>query len=212
LGNIFTADVQNDKLVQKIVKVYPLDKSFIENDEVMSLIKLDDSTYGKIKIDEIEKKLVENPFISRAEVYKDLNNHLYAYVEQYQPIARIIGKKSYYLDKEGEKRPLSKHYTENVILVFGDFNNQQLKEVHDLVSNIIQDSLLKEIITEIHVKQNKYIFKVKKMQAEVIFGEPDKQEDKLDKLKAIYLYMQKNKLENKYQKINLIYNNQVVCN
>ena len=212
LGSFFSWELRKDKLKQKRVVLHPMDKRFIEEEEVMSLIKLQDSEMGKVSIESIEKKLEKNPYISKAEVYKDLNNNLYADIEQYKPIARIIGTESYYIDINGEKCPLSKHYTENAILVFGNFNKKQLNEVYKLVKHIKKDPLLNEIITEIHFKNTKYILRTKDLKADVIFGKTENFSMKLDKLKAMYMYLTHHKLNKKYHQINLEYNKQVVCN
>lgn len=212
LGKIFSADIQKDLVKEKRVFLYPVDKSFIEEGEIMKSINLEDSIWGHIKVKNIENNLMKNPYVAGAEVFKDLNGRLYAYIEQYHPVARVIGNKSYYIDDHGKKRPLSKHYTENVLLVFGNPGKEQTREIYELAALINEDPLLKEIITEIHLKNRRYLLKTKDLKAAVLFGDTLDKKEKFDKLKAIYLYLTKNKLNKKYQKINLIYNNQVVCN
>jgi len=212
LGAFFSNQMTKDVLKQKAVIISPQDKRFIEDNEVMALINPKDSLLGRIDIQKIEEKLVANPYIANAEVYKDLNNHLYASIEQYKPIARIIGQNSYYLDINGHKRPLSKHYTENVILVFGNINQKQQSEIYELIKKINKDSLLSKIVTEIWVKKGKYTLKTKNLPAQIILGDTNDISTKLDKLKIIYLYLIQHKLNHKYHRLNLEYNKQVVCN
>ncbi len=212
LGSFFSMQMDKDVLKEKTVVLFPQDKRFIEENEVMKLLKTKDSLLGKIDIKKMEEKLVKNPYIAKAEVYKDLNNKLYAYIEQYKPIARIIGKQSYYIDIEGKKRPLSKHYTENVILVFGNPNAKEKKEIFYLLKQINEDAMLKNIITEIHLGKEKYLLKTNNLPAQIIFGNTNDSQQKFEKLKAIYSYLINHKLANKYRHINLKYNKQVVCN
>ncbi len=212
LGMFFSSDLQKDLIKQKKVELYPLDKRFIKDEEVLSLLNFKDSVFGKLSVDKIEQKLLTNPYVSNAEVYIDLNNHLYAYVEQYQPIARVIGSKSYYIDREGKTRPLSKHYTENVLLIFGNLNNQKQKEIYRLVKKINSDEILSKIVTEIHVKSDNYYLRTKDLASEIEFGTMNEADEKFEKLKAIYLYLTKHKFNKKYHQLNLTYHNQVVCN
>ncbi len=212
LGSYFSTDLKEDVLTQKKVVLHPFDKRFIEDEEVLALLKLKDSSLSKIKVEEIEKKLITNPYIANAEVYMDLNNRLYAYIEQYQPVARIIGRNSYYIDKDGNKKPLSKHYTENVILVFGNLSAKQQKEVYELIQKINADPVLKEIVTEIHLNNGRYSLRTQALSGNILFGDLNNSEEKLEKLKAIYAYLTKKKLHKKYHQLNLTYHNQVVCN
>jgi len=191
-----------------VVKILPENKSFIKADEVAKSLHITDSAAIDIKY--FEEKLSKNKFINKAEVYRDLNGNLIAEVTQYKPIARVLGTNSYYLDENGHKRPLSHHYTENVVLIYGDISQKQQKNVVDLVKQIHQDELLNDIVSEIHIKPYGYNFRIKGIKAKFVLNN-DVYEAQLHKLKVMYVYLKKHRLVNKYQQIDLRYNKQVVC-
>lgn len=208
LGGVFSTRLHQEKLQASIVKVFPEDKSFIRADEVAKALHITDSAAIDIKY--FEEKLSKNKFIDKAEVYLDLNGNLIAEVTQYKPIARVQGANSYYLDENGEKRPLSHHYTENVVLVYGDINQKEQKKIVQMVKQIHQDKLLNDIVSEIHLKSYGYNFRIKGFKAKFVLNS-EQFEAQLHKLKVIYVYLKKHQLVNKYQQIDLRYNEQVVC-
>jgi len=212
LGEVFSLRLNHEKILSKKVIISPIDKNFIEQNEVLKLLNFKDTLLGNIDITKLEKKLKNNKFIANAQVYKDLNNNVFAYIEQYKPIARVISSTSYYIDKDGIKRPLSNHYTENVILVFGNLDKNKQKQVYQLLKKIINDNILKELITEVHIDNyGNYKLRLKNFSPTISFGNNKNIGEKFIKLKAIYSYLTKYKLFKKYKKINLEYNNQVVC-
>ena len=212
LGKWFSQKFENEKIHDTKVLVYPLDKNFIQVNEIKKMINYKDSILGHIDISQLENQLKKNRFVARAEVYKDLNNNVYAYVEQFTPIARVMGDKSYYIDSQANKRPLSDHYTENVILVFGNPNEKKIQDIYHLIEKINADVFLKEKITEIHLNnQGDYLLKAMDFNPEVYFGDIKNIQKKLNKLKTILLFLKKNHLSNKYVKIDLSFDNQIVC-
>ena len=208
LGGVFNMRLHQEKLQASVVKILPENKSFIKADEVAKSLHITDSATIDIKY--FEEKLSKNKFINKAEVYRDLNGNLIAEVTQYKPIARVLGTNSYYLDENGHKRPLSHHYTENVVLIYGDISQKQQKNVVDLVKQIHQDELLNDIVSEIHIKPYGYNFRIKGIKAKFVLNN-DAYEAQLHKLKVMYVYLKKHRLVNKYQQIDLRYNKQVVC-
>ncbi len=211
LGGYFNAVSQKERIKIKQIYVYPMDKSFILPQEVAKLIPVKDSVYKNIDIVKLERQLEQNDYISDAEVYKDLNGHLVAEVVQYHPIARVIEKTSYYIDNQGNKKPLSDHYTENVILVFGSLNTNNQAAVIDLIRQIDDDKNLKAIVSEIHVNGQKVWLKTDKLSADIKIDIHQDIEQQLEKLKAIYTYLVKTHHQNKYQNIDLRFENQAVC-
>jgi len=207
LGSFFSFKLKKEKLSKQIVHVFPVDKHFIESDEVQKILQVKDSINGLNDVSYFEKKLMQNKYIAHADVYKDLNGRLIADVTQYHPVARVMGNKSYYIDLEGKNRPLSKHYTENVMLIYGDVHKENEKEVLFLVQKITNDKLLRKAVTEIHIKSNAYRLALKDVSTVFVMNNIDQ----LFKLKAMYAYLKKNTLDNKYQQIDLRFKKQAVC-
>lgn len=211
LGRYFDILLDNENMSSMNLEIYPQEKNFIEVDEIRKLIKIQDSSLKKIDVKSLENKLEKNAYISNAEVYKDLNDHVVAEIEQYHPMARVLGETSYYIDVSGTKKPLSNHYTEHVMLVFGELTGDNQKEVIRLIQMIDNDRILKEMISEIHLKNNHIRLKTDGLKADIIIDLKGNLEKELYKLKAIYAYLNKEKLENKYQQIDLRYEKQAVC-
>ncbi len=212
LGGIFSQRLDKEVLKTKRVVISPIDKNFIEADEILKMMNFDDSISGKIDIEKLENHLSKNKFVANVEVYKDLNANVYAYVQQYTPIARVIGKTSYYIDIEGKKRPLSKHYTENVMLVFGNLDNEAQKNVFGLLKKIKKDKILNRKIAEIHyINKDDYRLRLEGFKPVIKLGNLENIDDKFKKLKAIYAYIIQKNMKQKYAEIQLKYKNQIVC-
>ena len=211
LGKYFDSLYRKEKLSAMELRIFPMEKNFIETDEVRKMIRINDSTLQNINVVDLEKNLEKNEYIGNAEVYKDLNGRVYAEIEQYQPIARILGNKSYYIDISGEKKPLSQHYTEHVVLVFGELESDNKKPIIDLIKKINNDNILKDIISEIHSNGKNLWLKTVNLSAKIKIDLYQNVDHQLNKLKIIYAYLTKNQLENKYQNIDLRYENQAVC-
>lgn len=211
LGSYFDSLYQNEEITTK-VHIYPMEKTFIMQDEVIDLIKSENNISKNIKVDSLEILLEQNGYIKNAEVYKDLNGHLIAEVEQYKPIARVISNTSYYLDENGNKKPLSKHYTEKVILIYGNINTYQKEKVIELIKLIHDDTFLNTIVSEIHLNKENIWLITDKLTADINIDLNENIKNQLYKLKAIYTYLVKKKLTKKYRHIDLQYKNQAVCN
>jgi cell division protein FtsQ len=211
VGKYFNTIADKDVINETEVYVFPLDKTFIIPKDIEKTLP----KKKNISIDDIEKleqKLEENDYIAQAEIYKNLNGKLIAEVTQYKPIARVIkGNKSYYIDIKGLKKPLSKYYTENVVLIYGDVNKTNNKEILSIIKTIYKDKILNQIISEIHIKNDKIYLKTNDLSAKITLDKSRNIKNQLNKLKAIYAYLIKNKQVQKYQSIDLSYHNQAVC-
>jgi len=211
LGKYFDYRWQNTSIQSSRLQILPLDKSFIEPDELQAFFSIKDSTQAKVDVGQIEARLQKNDYISSAEVYKDLNGNLVVSVEQYHPIARVIGTKSYYIDEQGKDRPLSKHYTENVVLVFGGLNAQNREKTLELLQAVYRDKTLKNLVSEVHINNSGFLLRVLDLKASIRMTSEKDLKTQLEKLKAIYAYLKSNHKTNAYTNIDLRFKNQAVC-
>jgi len=209
LGFFFNIASNLEKIKKTQIHVYPMQKAFIVPSEVGKLIKINDSSY--IDIANLEAEIEKNDYIDNAEVYKDLNGRLIAEINQYQPIARVIGSRSYYIDKNGEKKPLSKHYTEKVVLIFGSIDTNNKEQIISLLKAMNKDKVLHKIITEIHINGSTNKLKTDLLSADIKIDLNANLDQQLYKLKAIYSYLIKQKKAKKYSQIDLRYDKQAVC-
>ncbi|MDQ3072658.1 MAG: FtsQ-type POTRA domain-containing protein, partial [Bacteroidota bacterium] len=100
------------------------EKHFITDEEILKLLRK--SNRGpvigmyipEIDLKTLENDLAGNTFIKDVQVYTDLAGTLHIDLTERKPIARIFSSYgSYYLDTEGERMPLSEHYTAHVPVI-----------------------------------------------------------------------------------------------
>lgn len=185
-----------------------VDKLLIQNDS--SLINQPKSIVDLFKL---EQRVLENPYVEKADVFLTLSGTLKTLVKQRKPVARVLSKKgSYYIDKHGVKVPLSNLYSARVLLVMGVESEEDITELKQLLDVILEDNFLKKEITGIEKKQNnEYQFSVRSGNYKIEFGEIKDKQIKFEKLKAFYSKTFADKTIEKYKTISLKYHNQVVC-
>jgi cell division protein FtsQ len=186
-----------------------------ENTVNKLLIQNKDSvtTIGKETLDlnKMEKRLLENPMIKNADVYVTVDGVLGAKVLQRNPIARIEGNPSFYLDEDGKNMPLSKVHSARVPIITGISVNQYA-EVTELVKKITNDEFMKEYIVGLDVTTEGDVFlRIRKNEFKVLFGKSIDIENKFQKFKAFYKLTKKDSLLDNYSLINLKFKDQVVA-
>jgi cell division protein FtsQ len=189
----------NEKMVSSIVrKVYD---------------SLEYKSKNNIDIAKLEGELQKINSVANAEVYVDIENKLSVNVEQRKPIGRVISKgKNFYIDEDGLKMPLSYNYTANVILIGGNVNDKNLKEIYTLLKFIRSNKVLNEQIVGMSVnKKNEYNFRTRKGNQIIEFGKAKNIERKFEKLLIYYRKTVSDFGWKRYKKINLKFTNQVVC-
>ena len=104
------------------------DSTFLNNNKIASILKdriKDDSS--RINYNDLENILISNPHVKSVKVYKDLSGNLNVSLDQYKPVARIVSgsHSKKYIDSYGEMFPISKNFTERVILIH--LNNEGIE-------------------------------------------------------------------------------------
>ncbi|BDC99414.1 cell division protein FtsQ [Persicobacter psychrovividus] len=179
---------------------------------------------GKVNLRQLESRIKDHPFVSKADVSRDYDGDLYVDVEQKRLMARLIRPvaKDAYLSEHRELLPTSDKFTARVLLIDGAFvdkiilQNQDTlkyrKELLDLVTDIHNDRFLRAQIAQLHVDQDCQITMYPQVGDErIVFGKPVSIDEKLKKLKAYYDYVIPSKGWGVYDKINLKYKDQIVC-
>lgn len=189
---------------------------FIPKEIVNNLLIVNSDTTGKRGIDildlnELEKKLNQNPLIANAEVYQTITKKLGVRITQREPLARVVGSQTFYIDKQGDMMPLSLYFSARVPLVTG-VDSTHIAEVFPLIRKMDQDEFLAKHITGVHRKEDgDYILILRNSSVKVNMGEIEGLEDKILNFKAFYKKANQDDLLNKYSVVNLKYRNQVVC-
>jgi len=170
-------------------------------------------TIGKETLDlnRVETLLEAHDMIENAEVFMTVDGKLGAEITQRKPIARVMDKVPFYMDRQGLKMPLSKYYSARVPLVTG-VSEDQLQEIHPLVKYIRNDEFLTKQVTELNRLANgKYVLRLRQLDFVVFFGTVSNMEHKFRNFKAFYQKAMKDKKLNAYKKVDLQFGDQVVC-
>lgn len=193
-------ELDENKFVTKEVIIEYLRENTLHPDSIL----LEDVSFR-----DIENVLTQHPFIKSAEVYSDMNANVFISVTQRNPIVRIQeDKKGYYLDEDGLEIPLSNVYTSRMLLVTGEVNSVNNKDLFNLTNFIYNNDFWKKQIVQINIENSKLLM-LTKLGEQLEFGEIKNVKEKFENL---MLYYEKGNSQNiDYKTLNLEYNNQIVC-
>lgn len=203
------------RLVKEVVIDHQDSNMFITDEEIhRSIIKdpMAPMPLGLLRLHEFENILDNNDMIENSEVFYTIDGTLHIKVKQRDPIARIYDDdKTYYMDNQGKKMPLSKSFSARVPIVRGEIN-KYWDTTYQLMMFILNDTWLTENITEVIVKNNgEYDFYMRIPHFRVSFGKYENEMTKKANLKAFYKLLENTNQLNEYSIVNLKYSNQVVC-
>mgnify|MGYP006279865647 FL=1 len=125
----FVSD-QSDKVLCRNIDVVFSDTAgnhFVTREEVREMLEASSEELQGYPLREIntrflEEMLEENPYVRNAEVSKDISGTLKVFIEQRDPLIRIMpgGREGFYLDREGTIMPLSERFTPLILLATGN--------------------------------------------------------------------------------------------
>lgn len=162
-------------------------------------------------LNKLESVLNNHDMIEDAEVYLTVDGNLGTLITQRKPIARVANKKHFYIDTNGNKMPLSEHYSARVPWV-SNISEKEIAEIFPLLKKIEKDEFLTKHITAIDRLQNgDYKLQLRTLDFEVLFGKISAIERKVDNFKAFYKKAYIDKKLDAYTSVNLQFENQVVC-
>ncbi|MCH2082021.1 MAG: cell division protein FtsQ [Saprospiraceae bacterium] len=204
-----------NKLIDRQDVLTTIDRSFGFKMEGLSL--------GEVDVARLERILEEDPFILNADVYVDAKNNINIGIDQREPIIRIIDHNglNYYLDIEGKKLPLSKHFSARVLVATGNIppytlsfqkrKKHRLKDLFELSQLILNDPFLKALVEHVHVtNQGEYVLIPKIGKQKIYLGRFSNVPDKLDNLKIFYQEGMTREGWSKYVALDIRYKGQVV--
>lgn len=187
-----TEEAVNKLLIQNKVKVRSIGKETLDLHRVETLLE--------------GHAMVEN-----AEVFMTVDGKLGAEITQRKPLARVMGRAPYYLDRNGLKMPLSEYYSARVPIITG-VSEELLPEVFPLATYVRKDEFLTKHVTEINRLSNgKYTLRLRQLDFVVLFGAVQDIETKILNFKAFYQKAMKDEKLNAYKKVDLQFGDQVVC-
>lgn len=217
-------------LICKDVKVIiPGNQNFIERAEVdQILIEQGGTLVGReiknINIQKLEMGLQANPFIQFAKVYADMDGVIHVQIRQREPILRIINVANldFYVDKDGNKIPMSENFTANVLiangLIYEDFGgtvdtlkSSLAKDLYKTAAFISADTLWNNQIEQLYVNQKNEIEMIPRVgNQKIILGNADSLEVKFNNLYVFYKKALPRVGWDTYRTINIKYTNQVI--
>jgi len=192
---------------------------FITSEEVRDIVleKYPDilgTPLDDINTDEMEHFFEKYSAIENCEVYYSVSGVLHVDITQKKPLLRVFDKNgSYYLDKKGNKMPLSSSYTAHVLVANGYI--ERLKDKNDLFELAVfinSDPFWRSQIEQIYVDRKGEFNLIPRVGDHTVeFGGLDRMETKFRNLKALYVDGWNAREWNLYKKVSLKYNGQVVC-
>jgi len=228
---IFSVRVELNSHVEKIsinIKSRNDKKYLVSKKEVKDILSnelgydLSLANVSKLDLYELEKLLVDDDRISRAELYLDKHKQLHIAVLQNLPIVRIevTGGEDYYLDATGAKVPLSGD-THRVPIVTGHVDKydrnflskpkNNLNYIYSVALEIFEDEFLDALVSQININEENEITLVPLLGRQIItLGPEDGLDKKMNKLKIYYKEGFLNIGVNKFKELNLSYEGQIV--
>ena len=196
-----------------------VDCFFVEKRGILNMIKKEGIEIIGKPISAIDFQLLEqiaqaHPFVNEVEVYSTLSGELRIEVSQKKPSIRIMSDVlgDFYLDQKGERLPLSKIYTDRVLLANGNIHAEHLKDLFLLATFVNKNKFWNAQIQQIYVAWPHEIQLVTRVgRHKILLGDFSNIEEKLNKLFDFYQYGLNNKGWDLYSTIDLKYKNQVVC-
>jgi cell division protein FtsQ len=182
-----------------------------------------------ISVLEIENRIKMLKELKKAEVYMTIDGTIHVYVEQRNPVMRVMPDNGgdYFIDEDGvvvRKRNLYNprlHIVEGNVNISSamlngvsvlDTNIKILKDIYNLVNYINDDKFWSAQIDQIYVDGNDEIDLIARVGNQLIhLGTAENYEGKLRNLEAFYDKVLPIVGWNKYSLINLEFKDQIVC-
>jgi cell division protein FtsQ len=202
----------------------------IKNKEIEKIIRETfdiDPMHTKIaKIDPrlIEARLEQDAFVENAEVWLNISNQICVRIQQREPIMRIIDDNggNYYLDKMGERVPISIYYAARVPIVTGNLppyiqgflkrDDYGLKYVFLLTKRLLADDFFSTNIQQVNINSaGEFTIIPLVGDQKILLGSYNNLEEKIQRLKIFYHKAMPYEGWKKYSVINVKYNGQIVC-
>lgn len=235
LGGVITlmsfVEVKKHTLTCTKVKILiPGADNFIEREEIDAILKqsegvLKGRNLANINLQDMERRIIANPYIADAKVYADMEGVIHIEISQRQPLLRVInsGGQDYYIDRDGLKMPVSPNFTADVVVANGKIMEHFGGKVDTLITKVAADLyrtalfLKKDTLWDAQIEQ---IFVTDKDDIElvprvgnqrIILGSADSLEKKMTNLLIFYKKAMPLVGWDTYKTINIKYTNQIVC-
>jgi len=217
----FFRDMRQDKECHELQVVVKdsLDKHFVSESDLVSILKRADLNPIKkpmddINTDRIENELKKNEMIARIEAYKTPSGIVKLEVEQKIPILRVISSRgNFYVDNLGSTMPVSHRYVTDVPLVSGYVEKElAVTDLYKFALFLQENEFWNNQIEQIYVHPDNEVELIPRVgNHRIVLGTFNDFEEKLDNLRLFYDKVIPKTGWEKYSIINLKYKDQIVC-
>ncbi|MFZ9003591.1 MAG: cell division protein FtsQ/DivIB [Robiginitalea sp.] len=160
----------------------------------------------------IESVLQTHDMVKDAQVYLTVDGELNTKITQRQPVGRVAGERSFYLDDQGLQMPLSPNHSARVPIITGEITGKTLEDAYVILKYINQDPFLSKNVIGIHIQgESDYQLKFRLEHFVVRLGDVTDLDEKFKNFKAFYTKATEEKTLLSYQVVSLEFENQVVC-
>lgn len=217
----FFRDMRQDYVCHdlEIVVKDSLDKHFVDESDLLYLLKKAglspvNKPMDDINTELIESELLKNEMISNIEAYKTPSGIIKLEVYQKMPILRVISVRgNYYIDNQGSLMPVSRRYVAHVPVVSGYVEKEfAMTDLYKFALFLQEDDFWNDQIEQIFVHPDGEVELTPRVGSHrIMLGTFADFEEKLDKLRLFYEQAIPKVGWEKYSMINLKYKNQIVC-
>lgn len=218
----------------EVVIIDSLENHFVSAEDVRKFLEKGYGEYSGTPIDNIDLVKVEEIVNSRSAVresqaYMTKDGSLHIDVTQRRPVVRFQKKDGgFYADAHGYIFPLQNSFASHVQIIDGhiplaansgykgELSSPEEKEwftkIMALVNYMEDSQQLKDMIVQIHVKQNGDLILIpREGEEQFLFGQPHSLEDKFMRMQKYYTAIVPEKGSGKYKVIDLRFKGQIVC-
>lgn len=213
-----------------IVKLHSIgEDNLITQNEILKLISangadpIEGKSLAEVQLNWIETQLKNNPYISDAQAYIDLDGKLVVDVKQSSPVIRVINPKNetYYLDSSTRRIPVS---ASGVVLVpvatasgiYSQLNYSSMRQLDSCLAKVgtqIQaNTYMQALCGQVLIADScKFSIMPRLGNMEIFLGDTSELPHKFARIKAFYQSTLPQMGWTKYKKINLEYTNQIIA-
>ena len=213
------ANINNVCKAVKIELVQTDETAYLDEKQIESFLNRSGlNPVGKklsdIRMETIQKALMENRLIKKVESHKTIDGNVYIKIFSRTPMLRIISDTgNYYIDNEGGIMPIPSNFSAYVPVATGKISEEYAKkQLYSFAIFLKKNKFWNAQIEQIHVTSNLDIELTPRVgNHSIILGKIENYTENLDKLRLFYDKGLNKVGWNRYSVINLKYKNQVVC-
>lgn len=205
------------------------DRLFVTKADILSMLEsgtvnsLKNQSIGSLNLTSLEKQLLKNKWIKKAELFIDNSNTLQVNVEENSPVARVFTTdgNSFYVSATSVVLPLSDRLSAELPVFTGldvapnklsKADSAMIQQIVEIGSFILNHDFWMAQVDQVNINSNNKFELIPKLGNQIIrFGTSENYEEKFNKLLAFYKQVQLKTGWNRYSVVDLRYQGQVVA-